>query len=51
MELEFSRTRTGDFLQLTRKLVALPRLKKEMEEGQVGYTKALEVIKVANAAN
>jgi len=51
VELEFSRTRTGNFLQLARKLEALPRLKKEMEEGQVGYTKALEVIKVANAAN
>jgi len=51
VELEFSRTRTGNFLQLARKLEALPRLKKEMEEGHVGYTKALEVIKVANAAN
>jgi len=51
VELEFSKTRTGNFLQLARKLETLPRLKKEMEEGQVGYTKALEVLKVANAAN
>ena len=51
VELEFSRTRTGNFLQLARKLESLPRLKREMEEGNVGYTKALEVIKVASPAN
>jgi len=33
VELEFSRTRTGNFLQLARKLEALPRQKKEMEKG------------------
>ena len=51
VELEFSRTRTGNFLQLARKLESLPRLKREKEEGKVGYTKALEVIKVADPSN
>ncbi len=51
VELEFSKTRTGNFLQLARKLEGLPRLKQEMETGTIGYTKALELLKVANGAN
>ncbi len=50
VELEFSKTRTGDFLHLARKLEKLPRLKKEMEEGKIGYTKAREIVKVADGA-
>ena len=46
-----SKTRTGDFLRLARKLVELPKLKIEMEEGRVGFSKAVEVIKVAGSAN
>ncbi|PID81980.1 hypothetical protein CSB20_00150 [bacterium DOLZORAL124_64_63] len=51
VELEFSKTRTGDFLHLARKLEKLPRLKKEMEEGKIGYTKAREIVKVADEEN
>ncbi len=51
IELEFSKTRTGNFLQLARRLEKLPRLKREMESGGIGYTKALEVIKVADEKN
>ncbi len=51
VELEFSKTRTGDFLHLARKLEKLPRLKKQMEEGKIGYTKAREIVKVADDKN
>lgn len=51
VELEFSKTRTGNYLQLVRKLDGLPHLRRSMKCGQVGYTKALEVIKVADPRN
>jgi len=51
MELEFSSTRTGDFLRLAKKLEELPQLKQDLEQGKVGYTKAREIIKVANSQN
>ncbi len=50
-ELGFSDTKTGDFLRLSKKLDDLPQLKKELEEGRIGYTKAREIIKVANSEN
>ncbi len=50
-ELGFSDTKTGDFLRLSKKLDDLPQLKKELEDGRIGYTKAREIIKVANPQN
>ena len=49
--LGFSRTRTGDFLQLCRKLDKLPAIKREVAEGKLGYTKARELAKVADQKN
>lgn len=50
-ELKFSKTRTGDFLRLARKLEQLPVVKKGLEDGDLGYTKAVEIIKVATPAS
>lgn len=47
IELKWSRTRTGDFIRLARKLETLPRVKEAVARGEVGYTKARELIKVA----
>jgi hypothetical protein len=47
MELQFSRTRTGDFMRLASKLNVLPVLRKNLAEGRLGPTKAQEIIKVA----
>jgi 5-methylcytosine-specific restriction endonuclease McrA len=49
--LGFSRTRTGDFLHLCRKLDKLPAIKREVAEGKLGYTKARELAKVADQKN
>ncbi|MBU2502514.1 HNH endonuclease [bacterium] len=49
-ELGFSRTRTGDFVRMARKLDDLPEVKKSLENGKIGYTKAREIIKVATPA-
>ncbi len=46
-ELKFSKTRTGDFIRLARKLEQLPTVKKSLAGGSLGYTNALEIIKVA----
>jgi len=46
-ELKFSETRTGDFMRLARKLEQLPAVRKSLAEGDLGYTKVLEIIKVA----
>ena len=45
--LGFSRAKTGDFVRLATRLEELPRLKESVARGEVGYTKAREVIKVA----
>jgi HNH endonuclease/Domain of unknown function (DUF222) len=45
--LGFSRAKAGDFLRLAGKLEELPQLKESVARGDVGYTKAREVIKVA----
>ncbi len=50
-ELGLSQSRTGDFKRLAEKLKELPALQKEMEEGKIGYTKAREIIKVAQPDN
>ena len=51
LELGFSRTRTGDFLRLAARLDELPRLRESMVRGQIGYSKAAEIIKVATPAS
>lgn len=47
-ELKFSKTRTGDFIQLARKLEQLPEVRESVASGQLGYTKAREIVKVAS---
>ena len=47
-ELKFSKTRTGDFVQLARKLEQLPEVRKSVASGKLGYTKAREIVKVAS---
>jgi hypothetical protein len=49
-ELKFSKTRTGDFMRLARKLEELPAVKKSLVAGDLGYTKVVEIIKVATPA-
>lgn len=49
--LGWSKTRTGDFLQLCRRLDKLPEVKHELAAGRLGYTKAREIAKVADAHN
>jgi len=48
VELGFSDTRTGDFVRLVSKLAVLPVLREAVENGEVGYTKAREIITVAS---
>jgi len=50
-ELNFSKTRSGDFMRLARKLEQLPAVKKSLATGDLGYTNALEIIKVATPNN
>ena len=50
-ELGFSASKTTNFLKLSRTLTDLPQLKKELADGEIGYTKACEVIKVASQEN
>jgi 5-methylcytosine-specific restriction endonuclease McrA len=45
--LGFSRSKTGDFLRLASKLEELPVLKESVASGEVGYTKARQLIQVA----
>lgn len=45
--LGFSKTRTGDFIRLSRQLDNLPVVRKAMESGDLGYTKAREIVGVA----
>jgi hypothetical protein len=51
VELKFSKTRTGDFVQLARKLDDLPAVREAVANGEVGYTKAREIVKVASPEN
>ncbi len=48
VELGFSKSRTGDFLQLCRAFKELPQVKAEVQSGKLGYTVARELAKVAN---
>jgi len=45
--LGFSKSRAGDFVRLARELKGLPAVHEAVANGQLGYTKALEIIKVA----
>lgn len=45
--LGFSRTRTGDFIRLARQLDNLPAVREAMTTGELGYTKAREIVGVA----
>ena len=45
--LGFSRTRTGDFVRLVRQMEKLPKVKKAISSGELGYTKAREILPVA----
>lgn len=51
VELKFSKTRTGDFVQLARRLEQLPEVKEAVASGELGYTKAREIVKVASPEN
>ncbi len=51
VELKFSRSKTGDFIRLSKKLEELPAVRDSVASGKVGYTKAREIIKVATPKN
>jgi len=46
-ELGFSKSRTDDFIRLAKRLDNLPAVRKAVESGELGYTKAREIISVA----
>jgi hypothetical protein len=46
-ELGFSKSRTGDFIRLARQLDRLPAVRAALTEGELGYTKAREIVSVA----
>lgn len=50
-ELGFSVTKTGDFKRLAEKLESLPAVAAKVKTGELGYTKAREIVKVADPAN
>ena len=46
-KLGFSKTRTDDFVRLARKLENLPAVREAVANGEIGYTKAREIVSVA----
>jgi 5-methylcytosine-specific restriction endonuclease McrA len=50
-ELGFSSSRTGDYLQLCRSFKKLPTVKAKIESGELGYTTARVLVKVADETN
>ena len=48
-ELGFSKSRTGDFIRLARQLDQLPAVRQALTSGELGYTKAREIVSVATA--
>lgn len=46
-DLGFSKSRTGDFIRLAGQLDKLPAVREAMTSGELGYTKAREIVKVA----
>lgn len=51
LELGFSTSRTGDFLQLCRKLKTLPNVKAKVESGELGYTAARVIAPIVDETN
>jgi hypothetical protein len=51
VELGFSSSRTGDFIQLCRKLKNLPLIKEKVASGELGYTPARVLVSVADKSN
>jgi len=49
-ELGFSKSRTRDFVRLAQRLEALPAVRAAVASGEIGYTKAREVVTVATPA-
>lgn len=49
--LGFSPARTSDFVSICQRLKKLPRVEKEVRNGRIGYTKARELVKVADVMN
>lgn len=47
VELGFSKSRTRDFIRLAGQLERLPAVAKALEKGEIGYTKAREIVGVA----
>ncbi len=47
MELGFSKSRTRDFVRLAGRLDKLPAVREAMSNGELGYTKARELVSVA----
>jgi hypothetical protein len=47
VELKFSKTRTAQFIRLAESLVQLPGLRRSLAQGDVSWTKAREVARVA----
>ena len=47
--LGFSASKTTDFMTLARRLETLPAVRASLAAGEIGYTKAREVVKVASA--
>ena len=47
LELGFSKSRTRDFVRLAGKLDKLPAVRQALTKGEIGYTKAREIISVA----
>ena len=50
-ELGFSKSRTGDFLQLCRTFKELPKVKAKVKSGELGYTAARVLAQVASKEN
>ncbi len=46
-ELGFSKSKAGDFIRLARQLEKLPAVREAVARGQLGYTKAREIVSVA----
>jgi len=46
-ELDFSTSKAGDFIQLANKLDNLPQVREAVASGELGYTKAREIVSVA----
>jgi hypothetical protein len=46
-ELGFSKSKTGDFIRLARQLDNLPAVREAVASGELGYTKAREIVSVA----